>query len=144
MIVYAEGDTPALEAEAQWMVFQVLSQAYPGHPWWVRAYPGGFFIRHMDFPGNYGMNCPDQRKLYSASAYKKLVVMMAGEWLERANLVRGRENGDPTVRVDGVPEKYQPKKPPLLVEDVVYANGETPHRPEVIHASEKLGSANVE
>ena len=143
MIVYAEGDTPALEAEARWMIFQVLSSAYPGHPWWVRAYEGGFFIRHMDFDGNWGMNCPDQRKLYSASSYKKLVIMMAGEWLERANLKRGRADEDPTQHVECVPEKYQ-KKPPLLVEDVVFASGETPHRPEVIHAAEQIArSENV-
>lgn len=138
MLVYAEGDTPALEKEAQWMLFQVLVQAYPGHPWWVRAYPGGFFIRHMDFDGNWGMNCPDQRKLYSASAYKKLVIMMAGEWLERANLKRGRANEDETTYVEGVPEKYQPKREPIVAEAVVVAQDESRHRPEVIEAANAI------
>lgn len=117
MIVYAEGDTPELEAEAQWILFSVLAKFYPGHPWSVRAYSGGFFIRHLGFPANWGMNCPDQRKLYSASAYQKLVVIMAGEWLERAGLKRGRYDSDQEIEhLEGAPASVQPHRP--LPDDV--------------------------
>lgn len=109
--IHIDGDTPALLDEAKWLAFDVLAPTYPGYDWSVRAYRGGFFIRELNFPANYGMNCPDQRKLYSASAYKKLVIMMAGEWLERAHLLRrGGEGIDEAYRVEGVPEKYQPIK----------------------------------
>jgi hypothetical protein len=106
MMLHTEGDTPALEREAEWIMFNVLAPAYPNHPWSVRAYPNGFFIRHMDFPGNWGMNCPTPSKTYSASAYKKLVIMMAGEWLERAALARAAGDGEQEiVSVEGVPIK---------------------------------------
>lgn len=84
-------------------MFNVLAPAYPGHPWSVRAYPNGFFIKHLDFPENWGMNCPKPTKTYSASAYKHLVVMMAGEWLERAHVKRGRyQDGQEIKSVEGV------------------------------------------
>lgn len=129
MVVYAEGDTPELEEEAQFILFDILCKHYPGHPWWVRAYPGGFFIKHMGYPSNFGMNAPDQRKLYSASAYEKLVVMMAGEWLERANMKRGRhEDGQEVLAVEGVPDRL-PKPIPDDVKLVIEREPRTaPHR----------------
>lgn len=108
MYIYTEGDTPALEQEAQWIAFEVLAPAYPGHNFSVRAYPGGFFIRDLRFPHTWGMNCPKANELYSASSYKKKVVMMYGEWLERANQKRGlMEEGQEIQHVEGVPDKYQ-------------------------------------
>lgn len=112
MVLYTEGDTPALEREAEWIMFQVLAPAYPNHPWAVRAYPGGFFIRHLDFPANWGMNCPKPSEAYSASAYKRKVIMMAGEWLERANLRRGPGDGEQEIKhIEGVPDRWQTNTP---------------------------------
>lgn len=112
MILYEEGATQAQHDEAHW-ILDALTVAYPGHPWAVRVYGddkgGGFFIRHLDFPANYGMNCRHRTSTYSASSLKREVIKMAGEWLERANLARGRWNEDPIKRVEGVPEKYQPE-----------------------------------
>ena len=47
---------------------------------------------------------------------KREIIMKAGEWLERAGLVRGRANGDEIQRVEGVPEKYQPNQKIILSE----------------------------
>jgi len=106
--VWTEGDDDALHDEAKGIMLWLL-EAYPGHPWWVRAYKGGFFIRNLDFPANWGMNCPKQGMIYSASAYKALVIRMTGEWLERANLKRGAGDIEQEIeRVEGVPLKWQP------------------------------------
>ena len=122
MILYSEGASKAQEDEAK-EILNALSVAYPGHPWGVRVYGddkgGGFFIRHLDFPSNWGMNCRHRTKMYSASSLKREVIMMAGEWLERANLKRGaNRNEDEIGRVEGVPEKYQPYPDPASRPDI--------------------------
>lgn len=132
--LFEEGATQAQKDEAH-TILGALDIAYPGHPWAVRVYDGGFFIRHLDFPSNYGMNAKFKDSGYSASALKRDVIMKAGEWLERANLARGRSNGDGIVRVDGVPDKYQPHKPLDLSQcDLAIATAElrTEPRPQVI------------
>lgn len=107
MILYEEGATPAQHAEAH-EILNAITTAYPGHPWAVRVYDGGFFIRHLDFPANWGMNCRHQTRLYSASAMSREVIRMAGEWLERAGLRRGAWDGESSKWVEGVPKNYQP------------------------------------
>ena len=114
MIIYSEGATKAQEDEANG-ILEVLTVAYPSYPWAVRVYDGGFFIRNLDFPSNHGMNCKFKHIGYSASAMKREIILMAGEWLERANMKRGRANGDEIQRLEGAPEKYQPKKAPLVL-----------------------------
>ena len=109
MILWSEGGTKMQEDEAQ-AILEALTVAYPGHPWGVRVYDGGFFIRHLDFDAAWGMNCKT-RTSYSASSLKREVIMMAGEWLERAGLKRGMGEDDNIIkRVEGVPENYQPKE----------------------------------
>lgn len=92
----------------------MLAPAYPGHNFFVRAYPNGFFIRDLRFPGNWGMNCPKMTDIYSASAYKKKVVMMFGEWLERANERRGLIQSEEIEKVDGVPEPKTVEMPTIV------------------------------
>ena len=131
--LYTEGMTDLQEKEAQ-AILEVLTFAYPGHPWSVRVYDGGFFIRHLDFPGNYGMNCRTATKVYSASAWKRQIILMAGEWLERADLVRGRSDDTVAKFVEGVPLKDQPgqKLPENMQIVKVAAEGErTEPRPQV-------------
>lgn len=121
MLIYSEGGTAAQETEAQ-NILDILTVAYPSHPWGVRVYDGGFFIQYLDRPFNqpYGMNCKYEKFGYSASAMKKAIVMKAGEWLERAGLARGRSNGDEIVWVEGVPEKH---RKPLEQQVTVAADG---------------------
>lgn len=106
-ILYKEGETQAQIDEAH-AIIEALDCAYPGHPWAVRVYEGGFFIRHLDFPSNWGMNCRNPTKFYSASSLKREVIRMAGEWLERANLKRGKWDETPVKKLEGVPDRFQP------------------------------------
>lgn len=105
--LYQEGMTDAQETTAHG-ILEVLTFAYPGHPWSVRVYDGGFFIRHLDFPGNWGINHRSNTETYSASAMKRQIIRMAGEWLERADLKRGRSDDSVATFVDGIPDNQQP------------------------------------
>ena len=120
--MYTEGSTDAQASEAE-KVMGILCAAYPGHPWAVRVDEGIIFIRHLAFAGNWGMNILTKEVDHDAAVLKRKIVMAAGEWLERAGLARGRENGDEAVRIEGVPEKDQPtsQKAPLSAENVVVA-----------------------
>lgn len=119
-IRWKEGETQAQIDEAQ-SILESLDLAYPGHPWGVRVYPGGFFIRHLDLPYGWGMNC--KKKFASASEMKKEIIFMAGEFLERAGVPRTRWDDDNSIkRVEGIPEKFQPEPDPsrLPVPKVVF------------------------
>ena len=105
MIVHTEGMTDAQEFEARDIV-NILSMAYPGHPWAVRVYDGGLFIKHLAFDGNWGMNLKFNDFSHDAAVLRRDVIRNAGEWLERAGLARGRYDADQEVgKVEGVPEK---------------------------------------
>ena len=139
MILYQEGATQAQIDEAHG-ILEVLTFAYPGHPWAVRVYDGGFFIRNLAFQANWGMCCKFKDTGHSWSEMKREIILMAGEWLERAGLKRGRYDADQEIEhLEGVPAKYQPLKSerPLKTEHVIIAgNGtevlrETP-RPQVL------------
>ncbi len=140
MIIYSEGATKLQEDEAT-MILDALTVAYPGYPWGVRVYDGGAFIRHLDFPSNWGMNVK-LRKSYSASQLKREVILMAGEWLERANLKRGRANDDEIGRVEGVPEKFQPPSEKDPVPVLIAADGATPLRDVVRPQAKELITKN--
>lgn len=108
MMVYAEGDTESQAETAKKILFNILYPAYPGHPWWIRVGKGFIFIKHMDFPGNWGMILKTSEVDHDIAVLKRKIIMGAGEWLERANQKRGRyEDGQETVRVEGVPENYR-------------------------------------
>lgn len=107
MLIGVEGQTEAQALEATKIVF-LLWEAYPGHPWHVRVYDGGFFIRHMDFPKNWGMNVKFKSVCHDVAVMKREIIRNAGEWLERAGLPRKRyEEGQETTYVEGVPNKDQ-------------------------------------
>jgi hypothetical protein len=133
MILYTEGTTEAQASEAE-KVMAILCAAYPGHPWAVRVDEGIIFIRHLQFGANWGMNLKAKEADYSASYLKKKIIMLAGEWLERAGLVRGRENGDEIVRVEGVPEQFQPSasKAPIQADIVVQSEVRDTPRPQAL------------
>jgi len=109
-------DTSAEQAEAEG-VLAVLHAAYPGHPWFVMCRQGLIFIRYLEpkVRGGYGMNVKFRDVAHDSAVLKREVIRKAGEWLERAGLVRGRNNEDEIARVEGVPEKYQPNREPLIL-----------------------------
>lgn len=113
--MYEDGATPWMRHMAK-DILEILDLIYPGHPWAVRVYGddkgGGYFIRHMDFPANFGMNQPNAHYFGSASEMRADVIRKAGELLERCNLARARWNEDSIKRMEGVPEKFQPNPHP--------------------------------
>ena len=130
MIQYEEGMNDAQEAAAH-EIIETLNVAYPNHPWYVRVYDNGFFIRHMDFPKTWGINYRSGKELYSASSMKRKIIMMGGEFLERANLKRGMGDGEQEIRrLEGVPEKEQPYQPLPEGMKVVVAPSTEPERTE--------------
>lgn len=123
MLVYVEGDTDALLDDAK-AVVTLLHSCYPGHPWRVTCKPGLIFIQHMDFPSNWGMTLRVTEADHDAAVMKKRISMLAGEWLERANIIRGRYDAEqPAPRVEGVPEKFQPAELQNHNDGLVVTNG---------------------
>lgn len=111
MILYADGATHWMFAMSK-DILNLLDTVYPGHPWAVHVYGdekgGGYFIKHLDFPSNWGLNQPMAHLFASASELRADVIRKAGELLERANLERKSWNGESIKMMEGVPLKYQP------------------------------------
>lgn len=111
MIIYSEGATPWMQDMAN-DILNLLSTVYPGYPWAVHVYGdakgGGYFIKNLDFPANWGMNQPKAHLFPSASAFHADVIKKGGELLERCGLIRGRNNDDDIKKMEGVPDKWQP------------------------------------
>lgn len=112
MIVYEEGKTPQQQGEAH-DILALLTTCYPGHPWAVRVDDGIIFIRHLAFgDGKWGMNLRTSEVDHDAAVMRKKIIMLAGEWLERAGIARTRFDSDQeNYRVEGVPERHQPHQP---------------------------------
>ena len=130
MILYNEGATQSQEDEGRGII-DVLNTAYPGHPWGVRVYDGGFFIRHLAFPANYGMNVKFKNVQHDWAVMKREIILMAGEWMERAGLVRGRYDAEQEItHLEGAPARVQPHQ--KLSDDIqlVMPDGTTPLRTE--------------
>lgn len=125
-IQYAEGMTDAQELEAKG-ILDLLDVCYPGHPWSVSVRPGCIFVRHLLFGTNYGMNLKTKETDHDAAVMRKKIVLLAGEWLERAGLKRGAMDPLQTpTRVEGVPERFQAKevKPKVEVDLAVVTQDE--------------------
>lgn len=124
-------------------IMLLLDTVYPGNPWGVRVYGdqrgGGYFIRHLEFEGKpFGMNTPQAHLFASASELRQDVIMKGGELLERVNLARGkRKEGDEVGRMEGVPERFQPRqeKAPVEFTGIIDAREpiRTEPRPQVKH-----------
>lgn len=109
MLMHSEGSTQALQSDAD-DVLEILSIAYPGHPWATRVDGGVIFIRHLANPNaNYGMICKVNQVNHDTAVLKREIIKMAGEFLERAGLARGRYDDSEIQFVEGVPEKFRPQ-----------------------------------
>lgn len=124
-ILYTEGSTDAQASDAE-KVMHILTTAYPGHPWAVRVGDGFIFIRHLQFGTNWGMNLRTSAVDHDAAVLRKKIVLLAGEWLERAGFKRGREAGQEAGSVEGVPEA-----PTVQFDTVVNAADHEPMRETV-------------
>jgi hypothetical protein len=84
---------------------QLLSQAYPGHPWHVHVGQGILSIKHMKMSGKMGMVLHYKKVAGDADALKRGVVFSGGELLERAGISRGTYNGQVIKSVEGILQK---------------------------------------
>ena len=117
-VIHQEGMTDAQEKEAH-DILGLLSLVYPGHPWSVRVMPGLVFIRHLEFGKQWGMNLRTSEVDHDAAVLRRKIIMLAGEWLERAGLARGRADADqPTDWVEGVPLIDQPPQSKPSIEEM--------------------------
>jgi hypothetical protein len=135
VILWEEGATQGQKDEAHG-ILETLCAIYPGYPWGVRVYDGGFFIRHLGYPQGWGMNCKHTTFSHSSSEMKRQIILMAGEWLERAKLKRGQNvYEDEPGYVEGVPERQQlpAEKEPVAAEVTAFAEEtRTQARPQAI------------
>jgi len=145
MIIHQDGMTDAQEHEAH-KILDLLTVVYPGHPWSVRVMPNLVFIRHLEFGASWGMNLRLSEVDHDAAVLKHKVIMLAGEWLERAGLARGRCDPDqPTDWVEGVPLRDQPPQSKPSIEEmtgqqVVIAKEDGTVRANPMPQVEKYGS----
>ena len=128
MILATEFDTESQESEAT-KVLLLLTAAYPGHPWGVLVRGGVIHIRHYGFANSgWGMCVKFKNINHDSAVMKREIILMAGEWLERAGMKRGRHDADQEIEhLEGVPAKYQPLKsarPAKLEHPVIAGNGE--------------------
>lgn len=139
-----EGMSVAEEAEAR-DALDALNIAYPGHPWFVSVRGGTIRIRYLAFDAPYGMNLRFPEVNHDAAVLKRKIIYLAGEWLERAGLIRGRANGDEIACVEGVPDKWQPPeyRQQKFIENVVIAERKE-ERTEMRPQAEKALAGNAE
>ena len=123
------GDTPSRESDAKGFM-EILWWAYPGHPWFVKVYEGVIFIRWLGIDGNWGMVLKTKDICHDAAVIKRELIFMAGEWLERAGLARGRYDDAEVTKVEGVPEVKTVKLAETTAEISTEPLRETP-RPQV-------------
>lgn len=135
-LIYFEGTTKAQEDLAK-DICMTLWQVYPGYDWSVRVGDG---FCHIKLPllgnGNWGMLKKFASIDHDAAVFKRVLIMRAGELLERANLARGRaDEGMPETPIEGVPLKDQPRsmKDPVIV-GVGEAEIRTVPRPQVLNS----------
>ena len=145
------GDTPEL-VDASHQILEVIMNCYPGHNVQVYGFNGGVFrILHLDFDqvgSQWGMVLKG-RQFFSASHMRKEVITKFGEWLERANLIRGKANGDEEniQKVEGVPLKNHANapKPEIDIEALIDAGQrhvrENP-RPQALIEAQKEEAIN--
>ena len=87
-------------------VAETLHKHYPGHLWAVSVAPGVVNIKNLLISHSHGMVI--HLTQYYADVANKMVIKMGGEFLERAHLKRGANQGDDANVLEGVADKYQP------------------------------------
>ena len=83
---------------------QTLVKHYPGYDWFVEVNGGMLIIRNytLDWKGKWCMAVQLNEILFDAGVQQRTVVRRAGEFLERANMKRGkRPEGETAMQLDG-------------------------------------------
>lgn len=104
MIVGIDTEFPADEPMAEQMLAD-LCQAYPGHAWFIVIRGGVIHVKNLDWNDKWGMALHYSMVKADAAERKRELLMKAGEFMERANVLRGAK-GEQTVRhIEGIPDK---------------------------------------
>ena len=82
-----------------------VATAYPGHSWNVMIRGGIIKISNLDWMNEWGMCFPYASFTGDANVLKRQAVMMCGEFLERANAIRGARTGEKPKDIEGVSRK---------------------------------------
>lgn len=102
--VIVEGKTGADDTLAA-QAMGALMEAYPGHPWHVDVRRGLVILKHMRISGKWAQ-IKHVANIYSASDFKRAMVTLGGEFLERAGWPRGPAiEGAFSRKVEGIPQK---------------------------------------
>ena len=83
-----------------------LCAHYPGHDWFVLIRGGVVHVKVMSINDKWGMCLHYSQIKADAQDRKRQLIRAAGEFLERANLARGRSQGEVVTKVEGVPDKF--------------------------------------
>jgi len=105
LIVGIDTEHPQDEPLAEQMLADLV-QAYPGHGWLVVIRGGIVHIKDLDLNDKWGMALHYSQIKGDAAERKRDILRAAGEFLERANLKRGRKTDDVALHVEGIPDKH--------------------------------------
>lgn len=86
-------------------VLGVLVRNYPGYHWFVVIRGGIIQVKISNWTGKWGMSLHYTDIAHDASYRAREVKRAAGEFLERANAVRGASRGEKVKHIEGVPDK---------------------------------------
>jgi hypothetical protein len=87
-------------------VLHALIVAYPGYEWFVVIKGGVIHIKIQNWSQAWGMCLHTKDVSHDAAVLKRSVVRAAGEFLERANMVRGRSENKRLIAIEGVPDHH--------------------------------------
>lgn len=85
-------------------VAETLHAHYPGHLWAVTIRDGALVIKNLYLSSLWGMVL-HIANITDASIRRKKVIRAGGEFLERANLRRGKYDGQDVKNVEGIKGK---------------------------------------
>lgn len=86
-------------------VLYTLVCAYPGYAWVVMIRGGVLQVKIGDWSQHWGMALHMNDIQHDAGKRKRDVLRAAGEFLERARMIRGQHHGAKPVSIEGVPDK---------------------------------------
>lgn len=87
-------------------ILNILVQTYPGHSWFVLIRGGVVQVKNTDWSSEWGMVMHYSDIKSDASERKRSVIRAAGEFLERAHLIRGAKIHEHKVaHIEGMPDK---------------------------------------
>lgn len=86
-------------------ILEVLIKNYRGYHWFVVIRSGVIQVKISNWSGSWGMILHYNDISHDASYRAKKVKQAAGEFLERANKIRGTGDGEKVRHIEGVPDK---------------------------------------